>query len=148
MHVNQRIRQAAADRIAATGAFTVVSTNRSANLSAGHLPAAVIGTSTDEVAIDTKDDPPDERRTITMTVTIVEDASDAETIDDRMDDLRVTVEEALAGDLDGLAWWMEHTGGDLQLGSDEDGDQWLAFYVLSWTVQVRTQQGKPQEIST
>lgn len=146
MHVNQRVREAAADLIGDTGSFGAVYTNRSANLLDASLPIAVVGTGVDTVATETKDDPPDERRQITMTVTIVADGS-SETLDDDLDALREGVEEALAGDLGGLADFVEHTGAELDMGTDEDGDRWFAFYALSWEVTVWTTQGDP-EVST
>src|SRR5690606_36157180 len=131
MHVNRQVREAAATRLEGTGAFQVVETNRSANLVDAELPAAVVGTPTDEVELESKDD--DERRTITLTVTIVADGS-SETLDDDLDELRAHAEAALAGDLDGLAFDLRHTGGELTLGSDEEGERWFGFYVLTWEV--------------
>ncbi|MCK9494151.1 MAG: hypothetical protein M0R75_01465 [Dehalococcoidia bacterium] len=143
MHVNRRIREAIRERLEEADVFADVYTNRPGALSAARLPAAVIATSTDEVALQDKDDPPSERREIEVTVTIVGDG-ESESVDDDMDELRSLVEEKLAGDLDGLAWYMEHTGGALEMASDEEGDRWFAFYVLSWRVLMWTTQGNPE----
>lgn len=143
MHVNQQVREAARERIAGIPTIPALSifTNRSANLTDAELPAVVIGTGTDEVGVATKDGL--ERREITLTVVIVADG-DAYDLDDGLDALRFEIEEAMAGDLGGLATGIEHTGGELEMGTDEDGERWFAFYALSWRVEVWTEQGNPE----
>lgn len=145
MHANRQIRDRAAALLVGGDAFRSVFTNRTANLVDAHLPAAVVGTAFDQVTLETKDDPPLEKREISLTVTIIADG-DSETLDDDLDELRVAAESALGEDLDGLAWLLEHTGAELEMGSDEDGSRWFAFYALSWTVTVWTQQGNPEEL--
>lgn len=143
MHINRRIRQAIRERLEAADVFADVFTNRPGSLSDKRLPAAVITTGTDEVSVQDKDAPPAERRSIEVSIMIVGDG-ESESVDDDMDELRSQVEQRLAGDLDGLAWFMEHTGGSLELATDEDGDRWFAFYALSWRVEVWTEQGNPE----
>lgn len=140
MHVNQRVREAARERVEGTDLFAHVFTHRTANLVDAQLPAVVITTSTDEVAVQTKDDPPSERRRIELMITIVADG-ESETLDDDLDDLRAAIEDVMQGDLGGSAWCSEHTGGALELA--EAGDRWFAFYALSWEVTVWTEQGSP-----
>lgn len=147
MHVNQQVREAVKKRLDEIAAFPPLSvfTNRTANLRDADLPAVVINTTSDEVSLETKDEPPEERRVIDLTVVIVADG-DVETLDDDLDDLRARVEQALADDLGGLAFHMEHTGAELDMGADEDGHRWYAFLALSWTVEVWTLKGQPEEV--
>lgn len=140
-HVNQQIREAAETRLAAVPALATVYTSRSANLIEADLPAAVIGTGLDEVVGSTKDGR--EVRTVTLTVVLVANA-EQDALDDTLDALRVAVETALADDLGGLATNMHHTGAELELGTDEDGERWFAFYALGWVLQVFTQVGDPE----
>lgn len=141
MHVNRQVREAVKTRLDATALFASVSTNRSANLVETELPAAIIGTGLDEVEQATKDGR--ERRAVTLTVVVVADGAEP-TLDDDLDALRVGIELALSDQLGGLVTNMAHTGGELDLGTDEDGERWFAFLVLSWTLQVWTQRGDPE----
>lgn len=143
MHVNQQIREAARERLEelTTISPSSIFTNRSANLTDAELPAVIIGTGTDTVEVMTKDQL--ERREITLTVVIIADG-DAYDLDDDLDTLRSEVEVAMAGDLGGIATGIEHTGAELEMGTDEEGDRWFAFYALSWRVEAWTEQGTPE----
>lgn len=145
MHVNQQVREAIKAKLLNTGAFAMVATNRGANLEEVDLPAAIITTTSDDITTETKDEPIPERRIIRVSVVIVADAA-MEDLDDRMDDLRVEVEKALAGDLDGIAFRVEHAGATLEVGTDEEGQHWFAFYALEWEVELWTRQGQPDEV--
>lgn len=141
-HVNQQVREKVRDLLVDTdlrGLFT----NRGPDLLDEHLPAGVIGTSTDEVQTRSKDVPPKEKRTVSVTVALVVDG-DAQDLDDQLDRYRVQVESRMVGDLGGLVHRLEHTGADLDMGADEEGERWYAFYVLSWEVDVWTIQGDPE----
>lgn len=145
MHINQRIREAVRRRLEdEVDTLLSVFTNRGADLTEAPLPAAVILTSSDDVRTETGDDPPSQQRTVQLAVVLVADGED-EHLDDDLDDLRAEVERVLAGDLGGLAWYMEHTGSELDVQPSEAGDRWFAFYALSWTVVVWTDEGKPTE---
>lgn len=121
-----------------------VSTNRVRDLVDADLPAAVIGTGSDEVEVATKPPAPLERRVLTVTVVIITDG-ESETLDDDLDILRERIEIAMAQDQDlgGLAKRMVHTGGEQDMGSDEDGKRWYGFLALSWLVELWTQLGDP-----
>lgn len=121
-----------------------ISTNRGRNLADADLPAVVIGTGSDDVALATKPPLPLEQRIVTVTVVIVADG-ETETLDDDLDTLRERIEIAMAQDQDlgGLAKRVVHTGGELDMGSDEDGERWYGFLALSWLVEIWTQLGDP-----
>lgn len=142
MHINQRIRETVRDLLEGAPGLAAVYTSRSQDLTRSDLPAAVIGTGTDTVEGATKDGL--ERREITLTIVVVADG-EQETLDDGLDEIRAQIERRVAGGLDDLAVGVEHTGADLDMGTDEDGDRWFAFYALSWRVTVFTQQGEPDE---
>lgn len=144
MHVNQQIREAVRERIETIPGIPSVFTNRSANLTDALLPAVVILTSIDDVRTETSGDPPPQSREVQLSVVVVADG-EAEGLDDDLDGLRAEIERALAGDLGGLAWYMEHTGGELDVRPAEDGERWYAFLALSWTVRVWTAEGDPEE---
>lgn len=144
MHVNQQAREAAKTRVLSTS-ITEAHTSWAANFLDGQLPVAVIETSTDEVQNATKGLDETERRTVTLMVTLALDAADPLDLHDEADDLRAEIEAALADDLGGLAKRMEHTGGELEMMSDEDGEHWFAFYALSWMVELWTVRGEPEE---
>lgn len=145
MHANRQIREAVRERLEAIPGIPAVYTNRSADLTDVDLPAVVIVTPTDEVRTETSDDPPRQHRQVQLTVVVIADG-EAEGLDDDLDELRVDIERALAGDLDGLAWYMEHTGAELDVRPAEDGERWYAFLAMSWTVEVWTNEGTPEEV--
>ncbi|HSH45107.1 MAG TPA: hypothetical protein VK966_04595 [Longimicrobiales bacterium] len=141
MHVNRQVREAVKEALDGLTSLASVSTNRSTDLLDEHLPAAIIGTSSDEVAEESKGG--HERRVILLAVTIAADGL-AQGLDDDLDAIRAEIETALAGDLGGLAMRVEHTGGELDMGTDEDGERWFAFLTLTWDVEVWTETGDPE----
>ncbi|HSH44728.1 MAG TPA: hypothetical protein VK966_02675 [Longimicrobiales bacterium] len=141
MHVNQQAREWVRDALSDAGEFASISTNRSNDLLFDDLPAAVIGTATDEVERATKDG--HETRVIALSVVIVADG-ESQSLDDDLDALRTVVEKAVSGDMGGLAHRLEHTGGELDMGTDEDGDRWYAFLALGWDVEIWTEPGDPE----
>jgi hypothetical protein len=149
VHVNRQVRDEAATRLNDVGGLAAVSTNQGWNLRVDLLPAAIVGTRTDTVEDGTKQWSADvdrtELRTIELTVEIVADG-EKETLDDDMDALRADVEAALGADVDfgGLAGRVQHTGGELVLGTDEEGNRWFAFLVLTWEIEVWTEAGNPE----
>lgn len=143
MHVNRQIREAVRERLEGIDGIAAVYTNRSVDLTDIDLPAIVVVTSLDEVSTETSDDPPRQKREIVLTVVVVADG-ETEGLDDDLDAFRVEIERALADDLGGLAWYMEHTGGELDVKPVDDGERWYAFLALSWNVYVWTNQGEPE----
>lgn len=142
--MNRLVREAVAERLRAVQGLASISTNRGRNLADPDLPAAVIGTASDDVELATKPPDPLERRVLSVTVVIVADG-ESETLDDDLDTLRERIEIVMAEDQDlgGLAKRLVHTGSELDMGSDEDGARWYGFLALSWLVEVWTKLGDP-----
>ena len=140
-HVNKQVRDAVA---AALGSIlATVSTNRAADLFAADLPAGVVGTATDAVEPWSKGPPLEELRTIELAVVVVaEGESDA--LDDDLDELRVQIEPAVLTAVASIARHARHTGGEIDLGSDEEGERWFAFLSLSWEIEIVTAVGDPE----
>lgn len=141
-HVNRQVRDAVKTALEGTSLETV-STNRSSDLVDGDLPAAVVGTATDSVEPFSKGPPPEELRTLELTVVIVAEG-DSDTLDDDLDTLRAEIEPAVLTAVSGLAREVRHTGAELDMGTDEDGERWFGFLALSWEVEVVTAQGDPE----
>lgn len=139
-HVNQQVREQAKEQLVSHG-FGTVYTNDGPDLADAVFPAAVLTTRTDSVEVRSQDGL--ERRLITLTGVIVADG-DSDTLDDDMDDLRALAEAALAGDLNEIAHSVEHTGGELDMGKEEEGERWYAFYTLTWQVEAWTRAGAPE----
>lgn len=140
-HVNRQVRDAVA---AALGSIlATVSTNRAADLFDADLPAGVVGTATDEVVPWSKGPPPEELRTLALTVVVVAQG-DSDTLDDDLDALRVQIEPAVLTAVASVARHVRHTGGEIDLGSDEEGERWFAFLSLSWEVEIVTAVGDPE----
>ncbi len=146
-HVNQQVREKVAAKLGGVTGLEAVFTNRGANLTDADLPAAMVLTSTDEVetASKTKGVEPLEKRTIRTDVVLVASGS-AEGVDDDLDALRLGVEQEMStdDDLDGLAHRVTHTGAELDIGTDEDGENWYAFLVLSYEIEAWTERGTPE----
>lgn len=146
-HVNQQVRDEVASRLTALAAFGSVTTNRSNPLDPGDLPAAIVQTFEDTVEDASKAwaaNEPLERRTIPLAVVLVVDAEEAD-LDDTLDDLRSQVETTVASDgtLGGIAKEIDHTGAVLDVPEEPIGDAWLAFYALTWEIEVWTHKGSP-----
>lgn len=144
-HVNKQIRDIVADAITGLGALQTVSTNRAEDLLHADLPAAVVGTGSDTVTRwnkGTKDTGPEELRTIALTVAVIVDGDNG-ALDDELDALRSNIEFAVDFSLHDRVHEIRHTGGELDMASDEEGARWFAFMVLSWEVEVPTEVGVP-----
>lgn len=133
-HINQQIREEAKTQIEAAG-LRSVSTNRGDDVLPSELPHIALATDRDEVELDTMSGL--EVRTVTLIATIVADG-EVVTLDDDLDELRVTIENALRPTLGPFGQGIRHTGAELIMGSDEEGDRWFAFYILSFEVTVHT----------
>lgn len=141
-HVNTQLRAEVASRLTDLGIFGSVSTNRSNDLDLVDLPAAVITTPRDAVQKETKD--VEEQRVVELVIVIVIDGEVTE-LDDALDAFRVQVEQELGdGDLGGLAFELAHTGGEIDIAREEDGDRWFAFLTLEWEVVIWTARGDPE----
>jgi hypothetical protein len=148
VHVNRQVREEVESRLEGIGALEAISTNQGWNLRAERLPAAIIGTRSDEVENSAKMMPEVDRlqrRLLQLTVTVVLDG-EKETLDDDADALRATIEARVEEDHDlgGLAGDVEHTGADMELGTDEEGRRWFAFLTMSWEIEVWTDAGNPE----
>ena len=148
-HVNTQVREVFASRLAAVAGMTSVFSNRGADILDGHMPAAVIATERDEVVEDSggySGGPALEKREVDVAVTLVISGTDTDTIDDDVDGFRAKCEAAIAADADlgGLAFNVFHTGAELEMGTDEEGERWYAFLTMTWMVQVWTERGDPE----
>jgi hypothetical protein len=146
-HVNKQIRDAFKARIATVEAVGTVDSNRGADLLEADLPAVVVETGRDVVEPGSKPYKGAaalERRTVEVTAVIVAEADAA--LDDTLDALRSSIETAVRSDdtLGGIATEVRHTGGELDVGADEEGERWFAFYALGWEVVVWTHEGAPE----
>ena len=145
-HVNAQVRDAVAASLEANTSLEVVFTNRAADLIDADLPAAVIATATDDVARFSKGTSvsgPTELRIIQLAVVVVL-YGDSETVDDDADALRVEIEPLVGPALSSVARVATHTGSELDIGTDEEGESWYAFLALTWEVEVVTAVGDPE----
>jgi len=140
-HVNTQVRTAL--QAALEGVLKTVSTNGSIALLDVELPAGVIGTGTDQAEPFAKGPPPQELRTVALSIVLVAEGA-SETVDDDLDALRAQVEPLVPTALAGIARHVRHTGSDLDMGMDEDGERWLAFLALAWEVEIVTAVGDPE----
>jgi hypothetical protein len=145
MHVNQLVREAVRAELTALSELESVSTNQASDLLDVDMPAAIIATGTDAVEPWSKgsNGARREKRTLSLTVVVVS-RGESNTLDDDMDELRVLIEPAVLVALDPIAEQVDHTGGELEMGTDEEGARWFAFLALSWEVVVITEVGDPE----
>jgi len=148
VHVNEQVRDAFETRLLGVTQISSVFTNRGPDITDSQLPAAVIGSPSDSVELQSKGSSttrPLERREIEIDVVIIADG-DSETLDEDLDDLRASAEAAIGSDddLGGLARDIQHTGADLDMGVDDQGERWYAFLAMTWTVEVWTRKGDPE----
>jgi hypothetical protein len=146
-HVHTQIRDLVAVALEAHTSLTTVDSNRGKDLLDSDLPAGLVGTMTDSVepfSKGVKGRGPEERRTVGLTVTIVV-RGESETLDDDLDALRAEIEPVVDDALlSSIAIAVRHTGGEMDMGADEDGHRWFAFLALSWDVEVITEVRKPE----
>lgn len=146
-HVNTQVRDVVETRLKEIKDFEDVDQNVGSNIEAQWLPAARILTPNDtvEAVTKTKGTEPMDRRTIELNVVLVVSGAEAG-LDTDLDALRVKVEGKLAQDdnLGGIAKRVTHTGAELDIGTDEDGEEWMAFLLLTWEVEVWTARGNPE----
>lgn len=150
MHVNQQIRDAVATTLVANTTLETVFTNRAPDLIDANLPAGIVSTLTDEVerwSKGTSAQGPTELRMIQLVVVVVAHG-ESDTLDDDMDTLRAEIEPLIVPALASIARESTHTGSELDMGTDEDGEQWYAFLSMSWMVEVVTPVGDPETVIT
>jgi hypothetical protein len=148
VHVYQQARDKVREKLEAEAGLVGVWSNRGASLPEAGLPLGAVATGTDTVVPFHKGAvglAPTELRTVALSVVIVADGG-TEGLDDYLDDLRAKVEPLVLEALEGFAKEVRHTGGELDMGADEDGQGWFAFLALGWDVELVTEKGKPEAV--
>lgn len=142
-HVNQQLRDAVKAALQARAEIRTVAAGQASDLLDADMPAVVVATAADQVEPWSKGPPVQEVRTVALTVVVVIEG-DPDTIEDSLDALRVIVEPEVVTAVASLARHVRHTGSELDVGTDEDGERWFAFLALSWEVEIVTAVGNPE----
>lgn len=128
-HVRQQIREAVKTRLDTLDNLNVY-TNRVSDLLAIDLPTAVILTEDETSELAEFDDDLMRETEVVIVGTL---NAESETIDDELDDWAVKIEGALDVTLGGLVKLFVLTSTNTDFRSDEEGEHWFAFLIMTYT---------------
>jgi hypothetical protein len=149
VHVNQQLRQKVKGRLFHVPGLALLDANHAEGLDDVELPAALIATGTDSVEPLSKrwsGERGTEKRLVSLEVAVIA-RGDTVDLDDHLDSLRAAIEAELLKDdsrLGGFAQDLTHLGGELEMGSESDGEHWYAILTLRWSVEIWTEEGNPE----